>query len=89
MCIRDSDKAPLRDSLLQSFTSGNAPDILSLDGRDVPYRAYMHSQLPFDGYMDSSYLYSFLSVSYTHLDVYKRQLQSFVQTLRSMIIRKK
>lgn len=27
-----NDKAPLRDSLLQSFTSGNAPDILSLDG---------------------------------------------------------
>ena len=43
-----NDKAPLRDSLLQSFTSGNAPDILSLDGPDVPYWAYMNSLLPFD-----------------------------------------
>ena len=56
-----NDKAPLRDSLLQSFTSGNAPDILSLDGPDVPYWAYMNSLLPFDGYMDSSFLSSFLS----------------------------
>ena len=56
-----NDKVPLRDSLLQSFTSGNAPDILSLDGPDVPYWAYMNSLLPFDGYMDSSFLSSFLS----------------------------
>ena len=38
-----NDKAPLRDSLLQSFTSGNAPDILSLDGPDRPYCIYEFS----------------------------------------------
>ena len=55
-----NSKAPLRDSLLQSFASGNAPDILSLDGPDVAYWAYMDSLLPFDDYMDSSFLNSFL-----------------------------
>lgn len=55
-----NQKAPLRDSLLQSFTSGNAPDILSLDGPDVAYWAYMNSLLPFDDYMDSSFLNSFI-----------------------------
>ena len=55
-----NSKAPLRDSLLQSFASGNAPDILSLDGPDVAYWAYMDSLLPFDDYMDSSFLFSFL-----------------------------
>lgn len=56
-----NDKVPLRDSLLQSFTSGNAPDILSLDGPDVPYWAYMNSLLPFDNFMDSSFLSSFIA----------------------------
>lgn len=55
-----NEKVPLRDSLLQSFTSGNAPDILSLDGPDVAYWAYMNSLLPFDDYMDKTFLNSFL-----------------------------
>jgi len=50
----------LRDSLLQSFASGNAPDILSLDGPDVAYWAYMNSLLPFDDYMEPSFLNSFM-----------------------------
>ncbi len=55
-----NEKAPLRDSLLQSFASGNAPDILSLDGPDVAYWAYMNSLLPFDDYMEPSFLNSFM-----------------------------
>lgn len=55
-----NQKAPLRDTLFQSFTSGNAPDILSLDGPDVAYWAYMNSLLPFDDYMDDAFLSSFL-----------------------------
>lgn len=55
-----NEKAPLRDALLQSFVSGNAPDILSLDGPDVAYWAYMKSLLPFDDYLDKNFLDSFL-----------------------------
>lgn len=56
-----NEKAPLRDSLFQSFASGNAPDILSLDGPDVAYWAYMNSLLPFDDYMEPAFLDSFLN----------------------------
>lgn len=56
-----NDKAPLRDSLFQSFASGNAPDILSLDGPDVAYWAYMNSLLPFDSYLEPDFLDSFLA----------------------------
>ena len=56
-----NDKAPLRDTLFQSFAGGNAPDIFSLDGPDVAYWAYMNSLLPFDDYMESGFLNSFLN----------------------------
>lgn len=55
-----NEKAPLRDTLFQSFAGGNAPDIFALDGPDVAYWAYMNSLLPFDDYMDKTFLDSFL-----------------------------
>lgn len=51
---------PLRDTLFQSFASGNAPDILSLDGPDVAYWAYMNSLMPLDDFLDDDFLNSFL-----------------------------
>lgn len=55
-----NESAPLRDILFQDFAGGSAPDIFSLDGPDVPYWAYMNSLAPFDGYMEDSFLSSFL-----------------------------
>ena len=55
-----NENAPLRDILFQSFASGNAPDLFSLDGPDVAYWAYMNSLLPFDDYLDKKFLNSFL-----------------------------
>lgn len=56
-----NETAPLRDILFQSFASGNAPDLFSLDGPDVAYWAYMNSLLPFDEYLEPEFLSSFLS----------------------------
>ncbi len=52
--------APLRDILLQRFASGNAPDLFSLDGPDVPYWAYMDSLMPLDAYLPEEMLQSFI-----------------------------
>lgn len=52
--------APLRDILLQKFVSGNAPDLFSLDGPDVPYWAYMDSLMPLDHYLPEEMLQSFI-----------------------------
>lgn len=55
-----NQNAPLRDILFQSFASGNAPDLFSLDGPDVPYWAYMNSLLPLDDYLPESFLGTFI-----------------------------
>lgn len=41
----------VRDMLYQSLAEGKAPDIISIDGPDVPYWAYIKAIRPLDGYM--------------------------------------
>lgn len=55
-----NDQVPLRDTLFRAFASGNAPDIFSLDGPDMPYWAYMKSILPLDKYLSPDYLERFI-----------------------------
>lgn len=55
-----NDLVPLRDTLFQAFASGNAPDVFSLDGPDVPYWAYMKSLKPLDAFVTKEYLDRFI-----------------------------
>lgn len=55
-----NDIVPLRDTLIKAFASGNAPDIFSLDGPDVPYWAYMDSLQPLDEFVTDSFKNRFL-----------------------------
>jgi fructooligosaccharide transport system substrate-binding protein len=41
----------VRDMLYQALAEGKAPDIISIDGPDVPYWAYIKAIRPLDGYM--------------------------------------
>lgn len=55
-----NDDAPIRDKLLQTFVSGEAPDLITLDGPDVPYWVYMKTLLPLDEFLDLDFRDSFL-----------------------------
>lgn len=55
-----NDSAPVRDKLFQAFASGNAPDMITLDGPDMPYWVYMQSLLPLETYLDSDFTTSIL-----------------------------
>lgn|GEM_PF-228875 len=47
-------KIAVRDVLYKAFASGNAPDLLTIDGPDVPYWAYMKAIRPLDDYMNDN-----------------------------------
>ncbi len=55
-----NDLVPLRDTLLKAFAGGMAPDILSLDGPDVPYWAYMNSIRPLDDFVNEEFKNRFI-----------------------------
>lgn len=46
---------PLRDTLYKAFASGNSPDIISIDGPDTSYWAYINAIRPLDDYMTEEF----------------------------------
>ncbi|MFP3153933.1 extracellular solute-binding protein [Lachnospiraceae bacterium ZAX-1] len=64
---------PLRDTLFKAFAGGNAPDIFSLDGPDVPYWAYMNSLQPLDDFVTDEFKDRFIP-QIIHQGTYKGKL---------------
>lgn len=50
----------VRDVLYRAFASGMAPDILSIDGPDVPYWAYINAIRPLDDYISHDFKSKFI-----------------------------
>ena len=46
-----NELVPLRDTLTKAFAGGEAPDIISIDGPDMPYWAYMNAIIPLDDFI--------------------------------------
>lgn len=57
----DDSRVPLRDTLFKAFASGKSPDILSIDGPDTSYWAYIHAIRPLDEYMTEEFKNRFLN----------------------------